>query len=280
MKKEFFNYTFIVVGCALMAFGVVGFLSPNSIAMGGTGGLAIIFNSLFKISIGILFAIINIPLLLVSIKYLGKYFAIKSTIAILLISAFIDTLSHFVNLDPLSNEPLLATLYGGIFVGAGIGFIFKGGGSAGGGTIIARIITSKTSLKTGTVILILDSIVIVATGFVFNNVELALWSMISIFITTKMVDVILTGRPNGRIVHISSPNNLEAIGLLINEKIGVNGTLIKGNNLSLTQEKHMIFVTVPINRLSTLRQLIRTEDTSAKMIVMDASEMLGTKFLN
>lgn len=280
MKKEFFNFTFIVVGCALMAFGVVGFLSPNSIAMGGTGGLAIIFNSLFKISIGILFAIINIPLLLVSIKYLGKYFAIKSTIAILLISAFIDTLSHFVSMDPLSNEPLLATLYGGIFVGAGIGFIFKGGGSAGGGTIIARIITSKTSLKTGTVILILDSIVIVATGFVFNNVELALWSMISIFITTKMVDVILTGRPNGRIVHISSPNNLEAIGLLINEKIGVNGTLIKGNNLSLTQEKHMIFVTVPINRLSTLRQLIRTEDTSAKMIVMDASEMLGTKFLN
>ncbi len=280
MKKEFFNYTFIIVGCALMAFGVVGFLSPNSIAMGGTGGLAIIFNSLFKISIGILFAIINIPLLLVSIKYLGKYFAIKSTIAILLISAFIDTLSHFVGLEPLSNEPLLATLYGGVFVGAGIGFIFKGGGSAGGGTIIARIITSKTSLKTGTVILILDSIVVVATGFVFNNVELALWSMISIFITTKMVDVILTGRPNGRIVHISSPNNLEAIGLLINEKIGVNGTLIKGNNLSLTQEKHMIFVTVPINRLSTLRQLIRTEDTSAKMIVMDASEMLGTKFLN
>ncbi|RBW56474.1 YitT family protein [Tenacibaculum sp. E3R01] len=280
MKKEFFNYTFIIVGCALMAFGVVGFLSPNSIAMGGTGGLAIIFNSLFKISIGILFAIINIPLLLVSIKYLGKYFAIKSTIAILLISAFIDTLSHFVSLEPLSNEPLLATLYGGVFVGAGIGFIFKGGGSAGGGTIIARIITSKTSLKTGTVILILDSIVVVATGFVFNNVELALWSMISIFITTKMVDVILTGRPNGRIVHISSPNNLEAIGLLINEKIGVNGTLIKGNNLSLTQEKHMIFVTVPINRLSTLRQLIRTEDTSAKMIVMDASEMLGSKFLN
>ncbi|WP_431165165.1 YitT family protein [Tenacibaculum halocynthiae] len=280
MKKEFFNYTFIIVGCALMAFGVVGFLSPNSIAIGGTGGLAIIFNSLFKISIGILFAIINIPLLLVSIKYLGKYFAIKSMIAILLISAFIDTLSHFVSLEPLSNEPLLATLYGGVFVGAGIGFIFKGGGSAGGGTIIARIITSKTSLKTGTVILILDSIVVVATGFVFNNVELALWSMISIFITTKMVDVILTGRPNGRIVHISSPNNLEAIGLLINEKIGVNGTLIKGNNLSLTQEKHMIFVTVPINRLNTLRQLIRTEDTSAKMIVMDASEMLGTKFLN
>jgi uncharacterized membrane-anchored protein YitT (DUF2179 family) len=279
MKKEFFNYTFIIIGCALMAFGVVGFLSPNSIAMGGTGGLAIIFNSLFKVSIGILFALINIPLLLVSIKYLGKYFALKSTIAILLTSLFIDVLSEFVGLTALSNEPLLATLYGGIAVGAGIGFIFKGGGSAGGGTIIARIVTSKTALKTGTVILMLDTVVVITCGIVFNSVELALWSMISIFTTTKMIDMILTGRPNERIVHISSCNNLDNLGLLINEKIGVNGTLVKGSNLSLTQQKDMIFVTVPINRLNTLKQLIHAEDSTAKMIVMDASEMLGTKFL-
>lgn len=279
MKKEFFNYTFIIIGCGLMAFGVVGFLSPNNIAMGGTGGLAIIFNSLFKVSIGILFALINIPLLLVSIKYLGKYFALKSTIAILLTSLFIDVLSEFVRLNPLSDEPLLATLYGGVAVGSGIGFIFKGGGSAGGGTIIARIVTSKTSLKTGTVILILDTIVVITCGIVFNSVEVALWSMISIFTTTKMIDMILTGRPNERIVHISSCNNLDNIGLLINEKIGVNGTLVKGNNLSLTEKKDMIFVTVPVNRLNSLKQLIYEEDTTAKMIVMDASALLGSKFL-
>lgn len=279
MKKEFFNYTFIIIGCASMAFGVVGFLSPNSIAMGGTGGLAIIFNSFFKLSIGILFALINIPLLLVSIKYLGKYFAIKSTFAILLTSLFIDVLSEIIGLAPMSKEPLLATLYGGIAVGTGIGFIFKGGGSAGGGTIIARIVTSKTSLKTGTVILILDTIVVIATGIVFNSVELALWSMISIFTTTKMIDMILTGRPNERIVHISSCNSLDTIGLLINEKIGVNGTLVKGNNLSLSEKKDMIFVTVPVNRLNALKQLIYAEDATAKMIVMEASALLGTKFL-
>ena len=279
MKKEFFNYTFIIIGCALMAFGVVGFLSPNNIAMGGTGGLAIIFNNLFKVSIGILFALINIPLLLVSIKYLGKYFALKSTIAILLTSLLIDVLSEIIGLAPMSKEPLLATLYGGVTVGAGIGFIFKGGGSAGGGTIIARIVTSKTSLKTGTVILILDTIVVIATGIVFNSIELALWSMISIFTTTKLIDMILTGRPNERIVHISSCNSLDDIGLLINEKIGVNGTLVKGSNLSLSEKKDMIFVTVPVNRLNSLKQLIYENDTSAKMIVMEASALLGTKFL-
>jgi len=279
MKKEFFNYTFIIIGCALMAFGVVGFLSPNNIAMGGTGGLAIIFNSLFSVSIGILFALINIPLLLVSIKYLGKYFALKSTIAILLTSVFIDVLSEFVGLGVMSKEPLLATLYGGVAVGAGIGFIFKGGGSAGGGTIIARIVTSKTSLKTGTVILMLDTVVIITCGIVFNSVEVALWSMISIFTATKMIDMVLTGRPNERIVHISSCNSLDSIGVLIKQKIGVNGTLIKGTNLSLTEKKDMIFVTVPINRLNALKQLIHAEDATAKMIVMDASEMLGDKFV-
>lgn len=279
MKKEFFNYTYIIIGCAFMAFGVVGLLSPNSIAMGGTGGLAIIFNSIFKLSIGVLFALINIPLLLVSIKYLGKYFALKSTIAILLTSLFIDVLSEFVQLAALSNEPLLATLYGGVAVGTGIGFIFKGGGSAGGGTIIARIVTTKTSLKTGTVILMLDTVVVITCGIVFNSIELALWSMISIFTTTKMIDMILTGRPNERVVHISSCQSLESIGLLINEKIGVSGTLVKGNNLGLTEKKDMIFVTVPANRLNALKQLINAEDVTAKMIVMEASELLGTQFL-
>ncbi|CAL2102008.1 conserved membrane protein of unknown function [Tenacibaculum sp. 190130A14a] len=279
MKKEVLNYSFIIIGCLLMAFGVVGFLSPNKVAMGGTGGLAIIFNYLFSLPIGVLFALINIPLLIISIRFLGKYFALKSTVAIITVSIFIDVISEYIGLPALSKEPLLATLYGGIAVGLGIGFIFKGGGSAGGGTIIARIITSKTSLKTGTVILILDAIVVVCTAIVFNNVELALWSMISIFITTKMIDVVLSGRPNGRVVHISSANNLEPLGKLINEKIGVNGTLVAGNNLSLSNDKYIIFVTVPVNRLNALKQLVYAEDKKAKMMVMDATEMLGTKFL-
>ena len=120
---------------------------------------------------------------------------------------------------------------------------------------------------------------VISAGIVFNSVELALWSMISIFTTTKMIDTILTGRPNERVVHISSCNSLESIGVLINKKIGVNGTLVKANNLSLTEQKDIIFVTVPINRINALKQLIYAEDDTAIMIVMDATELLGTKFL-
>lgn len=280
MRKEVLNYFFITIGCAFLAFGVVGFLSPNDIATGGTAGLAIIFHTVFDISIGVLFALINIPLLLVSIKYLGKYFALKTTIAIVLMGVFIDVLAKGFEFEALSNDPLLATLYGGVTVGAGLGFIFKGGGSAGGGTIIARIVTSKTTLKTGTVILILDAIVVAAAGFVFHSIELALWSMISIYATSKMIDMILTGRPLEKIVHISSLKCLTELGIIINDTIGVSGTIVKGNDLSLKENKDIIFVVVPMNRLNALKDVVKRHDKDAKMIVMEASEMLGSKYSN
>jgi len=275
MKKEALNYLFITLGCSLMALGLVGFLSPNDIATGGIAGLSIILHSLFNIPMGLVFGLMNVPLLLVSIKYLGKYFAIKSSVAIVLIGLFIDVLAKVVHLEALSTEPLLATLYGGVVIGAGLGFIFKGGGSAGGGTIIARIVTSKTSLKTSTVILFLDIMVIMVAGIVFSSIELALWSMISIFTAAKMIDTILTGRPNEIIVHISSFKPLAPLGLLIKQKIGVSGTTVNGKDMAQKEDKDIIFVVVPKNRLNSLENIVSGYDDRAKMIVMEATQMVG-----
>ena len=116
---------------------MVGFLAPNNIATGGTAGLAIVLHHIISVPIGGLMFLINIPLLVVSVKYLGKWFALKTITAIGLIAVFVDVLAEMVGLPVLSTDPLLATLYGGIAVGVGLGLIFKGGGSAGGGTIIA-----------------------------------------------------------------------------------------------------------------------------------------------
>jgi len=278
MKKEFLNYVFLSLGSFLLALGVVGFLSPNSIATGGIAGLSIILNRVFSISIGMLFALINIPLLLVSVKYLGKYFAIKTTIAITLITVFIELLTKVIPIGALSNDTLLATLYGGIAIGAGIGLVFKGGGSAGGGSLIARIVaTKKPQVKASAVILVLDAIVIIATGIVFKNIELALWSMISIFVSSKMIDLILTGRPNEKIVHISSFKNLTNLGVLINDQIGASGTLVNGKNLSYTENKDLILVAVPRNRLEKLKAIVKNYDSDAKMIVVEATHILGVQ---
>jgi uncharacterized membrane-anchored protein YitT (DUF2179 family) len=271
------SYAYILIGGFLLALGIVGFLAPNQIATGGTAGLAIVLHHIVEIPIGGLMALINIPLLLVSIKYLGKHFAFKTIFAIGSIAFFIDFLGEVVQIPVFSEEPLLATLYGGVAVGVGLGLIFKGGGSAGGGTIIAKIVTSKIDVKTGSVILMLDSAVIVSAGVVFKSIELALWSMISIYAASKIIDLVLTGKNTQKIVHISSFKSLEKLGQLIIDTLGVGGTIVKGKDLNLKEKKDIIFIVVSRTQISALTNLVQTYDSKARLIVMEASELLGVE---
>ncbi len=274
-KTELLNYGFIVLGSLIMSIGIVGFLSPNHIATGGTAGLAIVLNHVFHLSIGLLMALINIPLLLVSLKYLGKKFAINTIICITSVVFFVDLLAKVIQLQSLSNNLMLATLYGGVTVGAGLGLIFKGGASAGGGTILAKIIAANTSIKTSTVILVLDALVVASAGFVFNSMELALWSLISIYVGSKIIDLILVGANSQKIVHISSAKSLKELSLIITENLGISGTIIKGNDLGDTEYKDIIFLMIDKNKLTPLKQLVLEYDKNVKMIVMEATEVLG-----
>ena len=275
MKKEIVNYFFLFIGSITLSLGVVGFLSPNQIATGGTAGLAIIFNSIFDLPIGVLFFLINIPLLAIGLKFIGKQFALKTIVAIALMTISIDLLKELIELKALSKDPLLATLYGGVLVGIGLGFIFKGGGSAGGGTIIARIVATKSDLKPGSVILILDSIVILLSAIVFNSLELALWSLISIFATSKLVDLVLIGRSNEKLVHISSYKELSTLGTLIHEQLGIKGTIVKGNDLSGLEKKDVIYIVINSNRINMIKQLVSSYDKNARMIITETKEILG-----
>lgn len=274
-KTELLNYSFIISGSLVMALGVVGFLSPNHIATGGTAGLAIVLHHVINLSIGVLMALVNIPLLLIGLKYLGKKFAIKTIVCIGFVVLFVDILSQWIHLQSLSSNLMLATLYGGVTVGTGLGLIFKGGASAGGGTILAKIISANTHMKTSTVILILDALVVASAGFVFNSIELALWSLISIYVGSKLIDLVLVGASNQKIVHISSIKNLNELSLIISENLGISGTIIKGNDLGNTEYKDIIFIMIDKNKLNPLKQLVLQYDENVKMIVMEAAEVLG-----
>ena len=275
LNKEIVNYIFILLGSFAMAFGVVAFLSPNHIATGGTAGLAIVLHNVFKLPIGVLMGLINIPLLLVGLKYLGKQFALKSIFCIASVVIFVDLFAQYFHLPVLSNNLMLATLYGGVIIGVGLGLIFKGGASAGGGTILAKIISSNSSIKTSTVVLMLDAIVVVSAGFVFQSIELGLWSLISIYVASKLIDAILVGAQGQKIVHISSTKNLTELSNLISEQIGVSGTIVKGNDLGEKEYKDIIFIMIDKTRLNTLKQLVSAYDKDVKMIVMEATEILG-----
>ena len=276
-KLEVLNYFFIITGSCIMALGVVGFLAPNHIATGGTAGLAIVLHNLFNLSIGLLMALINIPLLMLSVKQLGKKFATKTVVCILSIIVFVDVLSNYIHLSSLSQNLMLATLYGGVCVGFGLGLIFKGGASAGGGTILAKIISGHSSIKTSTIILLLDAIVVISAGIVFKSIELALWSLISIYVASKLIDTILVGAPSKKIVHISSTKNLNELSILIKTEIGVSGTIIQGHDLGVNEYKDIIFLMIDKTRLNSLKQLVSSYDSQVKMIVMEATEVLGNE---
>ena len=220
-------------------------------------------------------ALVNIPLIIIGWKYLGQKFALKTVICILLIVVFVDLFAQVFKTPNLSTNLMLAALYGGVSVGSGLGLIFKGGASAGGGTILAKIISTKTNLKTSSVILILDALVVISAAYVFKSIELGLWSLISIYVGSKLIDTILVGAQNQKIVHISSSKNLNELSRIISESIGVSGTIVNGNDLNSSEKKDIIFIMIDKNRINTLKQIVYHYDSEVKMIVMEATEVLG-----
>ncbi|WBX73515.1 YitT family protein [Tenacibaculum pacificus] len=279
LKNELKNYLFILSGSLILAIGVVGFLAPNKIATGGTSGLSIILNYISNIPIGILLLLLNAPLILVGIKYIGKRFAFRTMISIASLATYVDLFREVIQFPALSTNTLLSTIYGGACVGLGIGLIFKGDASAGGGAIIARILKDKYDFKPGTVILTLDICIVLLSALVFKDLELALWAMLSIFVASKFIDLVVTGRKQNKIVHIAS-DDLDALNMVIASKMGISGTLIQGNNLSQSNQRNIIFLSINKNRIMTLKNLVEKHDPNAYMIVLEATELLGSSTIN
>jgi uncharacterized membrane-anchored protein YitT (DUF2179 family) len=275
VRQELKNGMYITGGTFLVALGVVLFLAPNRIATGGTPGMAILLSHLVpQISLGLLMLAVNVPLLLAGMKYLGGGFGIRTIVAICLVSFFVDFFRIVVKLEPVSHDLLLVTLFGGVIIGIGVGFILRGNSSAGGSTIIARILAARFGVKPGHTILAIDASIIIASAFVFKGIEPSLWSLISIYVTSRCINIILTGGPSEKVVHIVT-NKEQLLARKIIEHLGPNGTILSGRGLQATEEKTMIFVVVDGSRITVLRDIIRLHDPDAFMIVMEASEMLG-----
>lgn len=272
--NEINNYIFIISGSFCIALGVVGFLLPNSITTGGTPGMALLLHHVSSYSVATLMIAVNIPLLLIGIKYLGRGFAIRTISTIIITSVIVEILINYIKIEALVNDVLLASIFGGIIIGLGIGLIIKGKSSAGGTTVLARLISSKTEFKPGQVILFFDAIIIILSIFVFKDLEKALWSVMSIYILSKVVDLLLSGAPSKKVVHLVT-NKLDIISAEIQKRLGEEGTIIRGKTLDDKDDKTMILIVVELNKLHVLRDIITKNDKDAFMLIMEASEMLG-----
>ena len=274
VTAEVKNYGFIVLGSLFLAYGMVALFIPNALVTGGTSGMALLIHYLFHYPVGVMMMAINAPLLLLGTKFFGKYFTLRSIIAIGLTSMCIDGMRAWMHIAPLSQDVILASIFGGISVGIGLGFILSGQASAGGSTIIAKIIASKSSIKASTVMLIIDMLIVVAIALIAKNVDLALWSLVSIYISAKSIDVFLTRGPSKKVVHIVS-SQIERLCETIVHHLGPNGTIVQGSGIFEHEEKRMIFLVVENSKIPRLKELIQSVDDEAFMVVMEASELLG-----
>ena len=272
---NFKHYIFIVLGSFSLSFGTVTFLSPNQIITGGGIGISLLLHSVFpSITLGIFMAIVSIPFLILSYVYFGKYYLFKTFIVVVLLSTFTDLLKEVLKLSAITNDILLAAIFGGIFIGLGIGLIIKGRASTGSTSVIGEIVAKKTKFKAPEVLLLIDATIMFASIFVYNDVDKSLYSMLSVYVGMKVLDVLLTGRPSKKIVNIVS-TNIEILKEQIREKIEEHGTILTGIGLHQGQNKTVIYVAVDVNKIELLRDLIRKYDPDGFMIISEASEFLG-----
>ncbi|MBK6302623.1 MAG: YitT family protein [Aliarcobacter sp.] len=274
-KTELKQYIFIILGSFAMAFGTVCFLSPNEIITGGGVGISLLLHALFpQITLGIIIAVVSIPFLILSYIYFGKYYLFKTFIVVLLLSTFTDILKEVLKIEAITHDILLAAVFGGIFIGLGVGLVIKGRASTGSTSVVGEIVAKKTKYKAAEVLLAIDAVIMFASVFVYNDIDKSLYSMLSVYVGIRVLDIILTGRPSKKIVNIVS-NNVEVLKEQIRERIEEHGTILTGIGLHQGQNKTIIYVTVDAGKIDLLKNLITKYDPDAFMIITEASEFLG-----
>ena len=274
-KTDLKQYIFIILGSFAMAFGTVCFLSPNEIITGGGVGISLLLHAIFpQITLGIIIAVVSIPFLILSYIYFGKYYLFKTFIVVLLLSTFTDILKEVLKIEAITHDILLAAVFGGIFIGLGVGLVIKGRASTGSTSVVGEIVAKKTKYKAAEVLLAIDAVIMFASVFVYNDIDKSLYSMLSVYVGIRVLDIILTGRPSKKIVNIVS-NNVEVLKEQIRERIEEHGTILTGIGLHQGQNKTIIYVTVDAGKIDLLKNLITKYDPDAFMIITEASEFLG-----
>lgn len=196
------NLLYVLSGSLMLALGVSIFLQPNQIASGGTPGIAILLNHLTGMSAGTAMLVINIPLLIVGFCFLGQGLVWRTLLAVAAVAGFVDLLNIFTAKLSLSCHPLIAALCGGAVIGLGVGLILKGNASAGGPTIIAKVLMSYSRIRPGQVLMVMDVLIVVSSGMVFGVASSAMWSLVTVVVTGRCIDLVISNSGTGSFVQL------------------------------------------------------------------------------
>lgn len=269
------DYAGITLGALLTATALNMFLVPNRIADGGVSGLAIVLHYLSGWPVGMIMLAVNIPLLLCGIRVLGASFGIYTLYGAVVLSLAVDLLAPYVPV--LTRDLLLSAVYGGVLNGAGMGIVFRFGGTTAGTDVAAAILNKWLGISLGQALLSVDIFVITVAGIVFHSAELPLYGLISLFIAAKIIDLVQEGWGTSKAFLIMSERNQE-ISQSIQRDIGRGVTFFHGRGGYSGEDRDILFCVVSVREVSRVKDLVSRLDPHAFLIVADAHEVLGEGF--
>lgn len=273
VRESIVEYVYVIIGAAIIAIGFNVFLLPNQVASGGVSGISTILHGIFGWNPGFIQYAFNIPLFIAGVLFLGKKFGIKSFIGTVTLPLIVLLTNSW---GPWTDNPLLGALFGGIVVGLGIGLVFKGNASTGGTDLLAQIITKYTGISLGTSVLLIDGIIAISAAIVFD-LEKGLYALIGLYVTTKTIDIIQLGFSQSKMVYIITLKQDEVRDAIYAE-INRGVTKLPAIGGYTRETRPVLMVVVYQTEFTKLKQLIKSVDPSAFVIVSNAYEVLGEGF--
>lgn len=267
------GYVYIVLGCMIGGASYPLFLVPNEIAPGGLTGVATVLNYLFGLPVGVTSLLMNVPLFLMGYKLMGGSFAFRSMIATVLFSLLID----LFRFPALTDDVLLASVYGAILLGIGLGLILRGGATTGGSDMIAKLVHHRLSfVSVGMILLFVDCTVIALAAFTMST-RAALYSLICIFVSAKVIDLVLAGLGSAKMCFVVSRES-DVICSRIMTELERGVTLLPAIGGYTGQETKALISVVDQKEVMKVKRIVREADGRAFMFITDTHETLGEGF--
>lgn len=274
MRQILIDFFLITLGTIIVVIGLDALVIPYNLLTGGVTGIAVLLQYITNIDSYIFLIAINIPIFIIGIKEINKRFALYSIYALTLMSVLIPVFEDYV---VMTNDILLASIFGGLLIGIGCGLVFRAGSSQGGFDIIAIIIKKKKGINIGEFMLLSNVVIILASAFMFN-LELSMYTLISMAVTSKTIDLVQEGYNTRRTIMIVSGQYEEISGEIM-KSFGRGVTLLEGSGGYSKHNSKIIHCVVNRFELPKLKNLVNRVDPSAFMTVTETKEVMGGSFV-
>ena len=266
----------LVGGPLILALSLVIFTIPNDIAPGGVSGLATALAAILPVRVGLMSLLLNVPLFLAALRVMGWRPLVKTAVPTVLLSLFIDGFSLFI--PGYTNNILLAAVLGGVGSGIGLGMLFLCGASSGGTDLLSLLVSRKfPNASLGNLLLMIDATVVLFAVFVFRNIDVALYSGVTLFVASKVIDSLLSGADFAKVIYVVTEKGDE-VRQVLNENTERGVTVLPAKGGYTGNDKQMIMTITRRNVLSQTLRLIKMTDPQAFLFVMDAAEVHGEGF--